>query len=87
MEVPRVGIESELQLPAYTTAHVTARSLTHRAGPGIESASSWIVVRFITAEPQWEFPTYFWLLCSSIHLIIPLFSIFCFIQGMSLVSR
>ena len=26
---PRPGVESELQLPAYTTAHSNARSLTH----------------------------------------------------------
>ena len=29
MEVPRLGIKSELQLPAYTTAHGNARSPTH----------------------------------------------------------
>ena len=29
MEVPRLGVKSELQLPAYTTAHSNARSLTH----------------------------------------------------------
>ena len=29
VEVPRLGIESELQLPAYTTAHGNARFLTH----------------------------------------------------------
>ena len=51
MEVPRLGVKSELQLPAYTTAtatpdpgcvwanttaHVNAGSLTHWARPGIE---------------------------------------------------
>ena len=29
MEVPRLGVQSELQPPAYTTAHSNARSLTH----------------------------------------------------------
>ena len=29
MEVPRLGVESELKLPAYTTAHSNAGSLTH----------------------------------------------------------
>ena len=29
MEVPRLRVESELQLPAYTTAHCNAGSLTH----------------------------------------------------------
>ena len=36
MEVPRLGVESELQLSAYTTAHGNARSLTQWAEPGIE---------------------------------------------------
>ena len=31
---------SELQLPAYTTAHGSARSLTHCSKPGMETASS-----------------------------------------------
>ena len=55
MEVPRLGVESELQLLAYatataksqqrwiqatyTTAHDNARSLNHWARPGIESMS------------------------------------------------
>ena len=58
MEVHRLGIKSELQLLAYTTATATdpdprhlrptpqlmgnAGSLTHRARPGIEPASSWV---------------------------------------------
>ena len=29
VEVPRLGVESELQLPTYTTAHGNVRSLTH----------------------------------------------------------
>jgi len=40
----------------YTTAHSNARSLTHWARPGIKPTSSWIRVRFITAEPRWELP-------------------------------
>ena len=63
MEVPRIGVESQLQLPAYTTAtamrapsnvhdlyttaHGNAGSLTHWARPGIKPASSWILVRFV----------------------------------------
>ena len=31
-----------------------ARSLTHWAIPGMEPASSWILVRFVSTEPQWE---------------------------------
>ena len=62
MEVPRLGVESELQLLAYTTAiamwdlsHVcdlqhssgNTRPLTHWAKPGIKPASSWILVGFV----------------------------------------
>ena len=67
MEVPRLGVESELQLPAYATAtamtdqatsvtYITAHgntgSSTYLVMPGIERASSWILVRFISTEPQ-----------------------------------
>ena len=69
MEAPRLGIESEQQLPTYTTATATpdpshvcnlqhshghAGSLTHWARPGMEPASSWMPVRFISAAPQRE---------------------------------
>ena len=66
----QLGVQSELQLPAcatatevwdpscicdlHHTAHTNARSLTHWARPGIKPASSWLLVRFVTAEPQWE---------------------------------
>jgi len=63
--VPRLGVELELQLPAYTTATATfptpqltafTEYLTHWVRPGIEPASSWVLVRFVTAEPRWELP-------------------------------
>ena len=69
MEVPRLGVISELHLLAYTTAiamqnpsricdYTTAqgdtRSPNRWARPGIELASSWILVTFISAAPQWE---------------------------------
>ena len=70
MEVPGLGVILELELPAYgtalamtdpsricdlhTTAHSNAGSLTHWTGPGIELASSWILVRFVSTEPQGE---------------------------------
>ena len=69
MEIPRLGVESELLLQAYTTAtamqdlsHVfdlhtpqlLARSLTHWARPGIEPSSSRILVGFVSTAPQWE---------------------------------
>lgn len=38
----------------YTTAHSSAWSLTHRASPGIKPATSWLLVGFISAVPQWE---------------------------------
>ena len=69
MEVPRLGVESELLLLAYVTtaanripagsvtytaAHRNAGSLTHGLRPGIKPASSWILVGFVTIEPQQE---------------------------------
>ena len=76
MEVPRPGVELELQPPPYATAtlltpqpqqlgiwamsathtptHGNAGSLIHWVRPGIESESSWILGRFISAEPRWE---------------------------------
>ena len=69
MAVLRLGFESKLQLLAcshsnagseprlrnYSTAHSNARSLTHRARPGIEPASLWILVGvgFVSTAPQW----------------------------------
>ena len=67
MEVPRLGVESELLLPAYaiatavpdpaasanyTTAPGNAGSLTHWGRPGIEHATSWFLVRFTSAAPD-----------------------------------
>ena len=83
MEVPRLGVESELYLPAYTTAtaiqdlrgmcnyttaHNNTRSLTHWVRPEMEPASSWILVRFITTEPWWEPHKVF--LCTLFYLIL-----------------
>ena len=56
MEV--LGMELELQLLPYTIAHSNSRFLTNWARPGIEPASSWILVRFITNELWWELPTF-----------------------------
>ena len=36
VEVPKLGAESELLLPAYTTTHSNTRSLTYQVGPGIK---------------------------------------------------
>ena len=69
MEVPRLGVKSELQLLAYTTAIATPDpscvcDLHHSSWqhlipdpliePGIEPASSWILVEFVSLAPQWE---------------------------------
>ena len=69
MEVPRLGIESDLQLPAYTTATATQdlsrvcdlhrcswqhQILNPLSEAGIESATSWFLVRFVSASPLWE---------------------------------
>ena len=69
MEVPKLGVESELQLLAYTTAKAMQDlgricNLHHSSwqcqipeplnGLGIEPASSRILVRFVSAAPQWE---------------------------------
>ena len=35
----------------YTIAYSNARSLTHWTRPGMESASSWILARFISTAP------------------------------------
>ena len=71
MEIPRLGVElsctcqptpqtqrRRMQAPSatYTTAQGNAGSLTLWARPGIEPASSWILVRLITTVPQWELP-------------------------------
>ena len=69
MEVPRLGAESELQLPAYTIATATphpslvcnytaacgnVRFLNPLSVTGIEPESLWILGGFIRAESQWE---------------------------------
>ena len=54
MEVPRLGVKSELQLLVYATVHSNARSFTHWSRPGIEATSSWMPVGFVTSVPQQE---------------------------------
>ena len=38
----------------YTTAHGNTGSLTHRVRPGIEPATPWFLVGFISSVPRWE---------------------------------
>ena len=67
VEVPRLGVVLEPQLPTSTTviatwdlihirdlhrAYGNAGSPTHWGGSGIKPSSSWILVRFVTTEPQ-----------------------------------
>ena len=69
MDVPRPGVVSELWLWASTTArqlgiwaasmtsttaHCSTRSLTCWTRPGVEPTSSWILVGFLSSEPQGE---------------------------------
>ena len=71
MEVSRLGSKwsysrwptpqlQQLQIQAasatYTTAHSNARYLTGWARPEMEPVSSWILIRFNSAEPWWETP-------------------------------
>ena len=52
--------------PTYTAAHSNAGSLTHWKRPGIKPASSWMLVRFVSAEPRWEL-----LFCLVWFLVLP----------------
>ena len=71
MEVPRLGVEWELQVPAYATAteipdpscvcdlHHSSwqcQTLIHWARPGFEPATSWFLVGFTSTVPEWEHP-------------------------------
>ena len=38
----------------YTTAHGNPGSLTHRTRPGFQPVYSWMLVRFVSDEPQGE---------------------------------
>ena len=86
MEVPRLGVDMELQLPAYTTATAmpdsntttqsNARSLTHWARPGIEPTTSWLLVGFVYAAPQQEFQSFCF-----VDSILSYFALLCFKPG------
>ena len=69
MEVPKVGVELELQLLAYTTGiarlnlslvcnlHYSSgqgRVLNPLRRPESEPTISWMQIEFVTTEPQWE---------------------------------
>ena len=46
----------------YTTAQGNAGSLTHWVEPGIKPTSSWMLVGFVSAEPQRELQQIYFLL-------------------------
>ena len=70
MDIPRREVKSEPQSQqhqmwvvsaTYTTAHGNTRSSNNWARPGIEPASSWMLVTFVSAEPRWKLPsTIYW---------------------------
>ena len=86
MEVPRLGVKLKLQMQAYTTATGNTRSelclkptpqfmamqdpYPTEQGQGFELASSWILVRFVSAVPQQELPGYLFLMRSESSLYI-----------------
>ena len=75
MGVPRLGVQSELQLPVfviaqqcqipaasvtYTAAHSNAGSLTHWVRPGMDLISSWILVGFVNCWATMGTPHFFY---------------------------
>ena len=71
MEVPRLGVKLDLcrrptpqpqqhgiwaMSVTYTTAHDNTRSFIHLVKPGIEPATSWFLVRFVSSAPWQELP-------------------------------
>ena len=54
MEVPRLGGRTGAGAAGLHHSHSNAGCLTHWVRLGIETTSSWIPVRYVTAEPQQE---------------------------------
>ena len=78
MERPRLGVELELQLPAYATATAMwdlscvgdrhpsspkSQILNPLSWPGIEPETSWFLGRFVSSEPQQELPIFLAFAC------------------------
>ena len=95
MEVPRIGVKTELQLPQPQLCHRSATATATATGdPSCvcnllysswqrrilnplskgrdQTTSSWIVVRFITIEPQWETPLSTFVLELKVTSVLPL---------------
>ena len=76
MEIPRLGVESELQLPAYTNSHSNTGSEPHlwptsqltamldpqppEQGQEIEPTASWILIGFITHWATVGIPSFYY---------------------------
>ena len=60
MEVPRLGCQIGATTANLHHSSRQRQSLTHWARPGMESASSWLLVRFVSAVPQREL---LWMTC------------------------
>ena len=58
----------------YTAAHGNARSLTCWAGPGIEPTFSWILVVFVTTEPQGNSRIFFIIILYQLYFFVNIFS-------------
>ena len=56
-ESSQVGGQIRASAAGLHYSHSKARSLTHWMRPGFKPVSSWILVGFLTPEPQWEFCT------------------------------
>ena len=94
MEVPRLGVELKLQLLVYTTATATRdpshvcnlqhSSQQHRILNPLSKARDracvlmWILVRFVTPEPQWELQDKFF--CITVKVCKEMIQIIIFIQ-------
>ena len=68
------GSQARSQLSAVATSlyhsHSNTGSFTHWARPGIKPVSSWTLVRFIAAEPQWELPQRGFFLASRLDTLV-----------------
>ena len=94
MEVPRLGLKSELQLLTYTTAtampdpnHFCDLSLSSKqrcilnplSKARDQSTSSWILVRFIFIELQWDLHCGTWFFLFIIGSSLPILFFFTFL--------
>ena len=86
MEVPRVGVQLELQpqqrriwatSATYSTCQGNVGSLTFWVRPGIKPAPSWILVRFVSAAPQRELQIWYLRMQSLAHEQVTVLLVSC----------